>query len=180
MWRGCALPMAAAMVVAGQPASATINRTMPPSSTSPEATAARLLHAHNAERLRLGVRPLLWDPRLAESAASYGRVLARRGVFAHSPEHARHGQLENLWMGTGGVFSPEQMVGHWLSERRSYRPGMFPAVSRTGRWKDVAHYTQIIWPTTTHVGCAIQRSAGWDYLICRYSPPGNVIGRRTH
>jgi hypothetical protein len=34
----------------------------------------------------------------------------------------------------------------------------------------------MVWPTTTHVGCAIY-SADWDYLICRYSPPGNKDGK---
>jgi hypothetical protein len=34
----------------------------------------------------------------------------------------------------------------------------------------------MVWPTTTHVGCAIF-SADWDYLICRYSPPGNKDGK---
>jgi hypothetical protein len=58
-------------------------------------------------------------------------------------------------------------------------PGVFPAVSRTGNWIDVAHYTQIVWPTTTRVGCAIYSSRSWDFLICRYSPSGNIDGRRV-
>jgi hypothetical protein len=52
-------------------------------------------------------------------------------------------------------------------------------VSRTGRWNDVAHYTQVVWSRTTHVGCAIHSAARWDFLICRYSPPGNIDGRRV-
>lgn len=143
-------------------------------------TAARLLAAHNRERARLGVAPLQWDPALAASAASYGPTLARLGGLRHSDRAIRHGQLENLWMGTRGAFSPEQMVGNWIAERAYYRPGMpFPYVSRTGNWADVAHYTQVVWSGTTHVGCAIFPSAHWDYLICRYSPPGNVDGRRA-
>lgn len=142
-------------------------------------TAARLLAAHNRERARLGVAPLRWDPALAAAAASYGPTLARLGGLTHSARANRPGQRENLWMGTRGVFSPEQMVGNWIAERAYYRPGMpFPYVSRTGNWADVAHYTQVVWRGTTHVGCAIHPSAHWDYLICRYSPPGNVDGRR--
>jgi len=34
----------------------------------------------------------------------------------------------------------------------------------------------MVWPTTTRVGCAIF-AADWDYLICRYSPPGNLDGK---
>jgi hypothetical protein len=142
------------------------------------ATAARLLAAHNRERARLGIAPLQWDPALAAAAASYGPALARLGRLKHSPRAGRQGQRENLWMGTSGAFSPEQMVGNWIAERAYYRPGMpFPHVSRTGNWADVAHYTQVVWRGTTRVGCAIYPSRRWDYLICRYSPPGNIDGR---
>jgi hypothetical protein len=142
-------------------------------------TASRLLAAHNAERARIGVRPLQWDPGLAAAAASYGPTLARLGRLQHSSRADRLGQRENLWMGTRGAFSPEQMVGNWISEKAYYRPGTFPHVSRTGRWDDVAHYTQVVWSGTTHVGCAVYSAPRWDYLICRYSPPGNIDGRRV-
>ena len=147
--------------------------------TATDVSSARLLAVHNRERARVGVAPLRWDPVLAQAAASYGPALARLGKLRHSPRAARAKQLENLWMGTSGAFSPEQMVGNWIAERAYYRQGTFPDVSRTGRWTDVAHYTQIIWKTTTHVGCAIHRHHAWDYLVCRYSPPGNVEGRRV-
>jgi hypothetical protein len=137
----------------------------------------RLLAMHNMERARIGVPLLQWDSRLAAAAASYGPVLERMGRLQHSPRATRPGQRENLWMGTRGAFSPEQMVGSWIAERRDFHPGVFPRVSRTGNWLDVAHYTQIVWRGTTHVGCAVHRGARWDFLICRYSPPGNADGR---
>ena len=137
----------------------------------------RLLAAHNAERARVGVPPLAWDPALAASAASYGPVLAALGRIQHSPKDTRPGQRENLWMGTRGAYSPEQMVSTWTGERRFFRPGIFPNVSTTGNWLDVSHYTTLIWPTTTRVGCAIHRTPDWEFLICRYSPPGNIDGR---
>lgn len=137
----------------------------------------RLLAAHNAERARVGVPPLAWDPALAASAASYGPVLAALGRIQHSPKDMRPGQRENLWMGTRGAYSPEQMVSTWTGERRFFRPGIFPNVSTTGNWLDVSHYTTLIWPTTTRVGCAIHRTPDWEFLICRYSPPGNIDGR---
>jgi hypothetical protein len=144
-----------------------------------QSLASRILAAHNTERAHLGVRPLQWDPALAASAAAYGPTLARLGRLQHSPRVGRLGQRENLWMGSRGSFSPEQMVGNWISEKAHYHPGTFPYVSRTGRWDDVAHYTQVVWRGTTHVGCALYSAPRWDYLICRYSPPGNVDGRRV-
>ena len=143
-----------------------------------DVTATRLLTAHNTERAALGLAPLAWDPGLATAAASYGPALAAHGIaLPHSPRASRPGQRENLWVGTAGAYTPEQMVGTWIAERRYFRSGVFPNVSTTGNWMDVAHYTTMVWPTTTRVGCAIHRARGFDYLICRYSPPGNIDGR---
>ena len=136
----------------------------------------RLLAAQNRERVAVGHAPLAWDPYLAASAASYGPTLATLKRLVHSPRETRPGQRENLAMAWHSTLSPEQLVGMWSAEKRLLQPGIFPAVSATGRWEDVAHYTQMVWPTTTRVGCAIY-SADWDYLICRYSPPGNIDGK---
>ena len=138
--------------------------------------AARLLAAHNRERALVGHAPLQWDAGLAASAASYGPVLASLHHLVHSPRDTRPGQRENLAMAFHGTMSGEQLVDLWSREKRLLQPGLFPAVSNTGRWEDVAHYTQMVWPTTTRVGCAIF-AADWDYLICRYSPPGNLDGK---
>jgi hypothetical protein len=140
--------------------------------------AARILAAHNRERAAVGAPPLLWDAALADHAASYGPVLARIGHLIHSPREGRPGERENLAMAWHGTLSPEALVAMWSRERQLLEPGsyLFPGTSRTGRWEDIAHYTQMVWPTTTHVGCAIY-PADWDYLICRYSPPGNKDGK---
>lgn len=138
--------------------------------------ARRLLDAHNRERALVGAQPLHWDADLAAHAASYGPVLASLRHLVHSPRESRPGERENLAMAWHGTMSAEQLVSLWSDEKRQLQPGLFPAVSRTGQWEDVAHYTQMVWPTTTRVGCAIF-AVDWDYLICRYSPPGNIDGK---
>lgn len=138
--------------------------------------ADRLLAAQNHERALVGAPPLEWDSRLAADAASYGPVLATVKHLVHSPRDTRPGERENLAMAWHGTLSPEQLVDMWSREKLLLEPGLFPDVSSTGNWEDVAHYTQMVWPTTTHVGCAIF-AADWDYLICRYSPPGNKDGK---
>jgi Cysteine-rich secretory protein family len=138
--------------------------------------AERLLAAHNRERALVGAPPLQWDAKLAADAASYGPVLASLRHLVHSPRETRPGERENLAMASHDSLSPEQLVEMWSREKLLLTPGLFPDVSRTGQWQDVAHYTQMVWPTTTHVGCAIF-AADWDYLICRYSPPGNKDGK---
>ncbi len=82
-------------------------------------------------------------------------------------------------MGTSGYYSAEDMIGSFLEEARDFRPGLFPSVSRTGNWDDVSHYTQLIWPTTQSVGCAIARGGGNEVLVCRYWPKGNIDNRRV-
>ena len=138
---------------------------------------ARILAAHNGVRAQAGVAPLVWDNALGTAAAGYAQQMAMTGRFAHSDRTQRRGMGENLWMGTRGAFSVEAMVGGWSSERRWFRPGIFPNVSRTGRWEDVGHYSQMIWPTTTRMGCALASTPRIDYLVCRYAGAGNIDGR---
>ena len=138
---------------------------------------ARILAAHNAARAQAGVFPLAWDPALGQSAAAYAQQMALTNRFEHSNRRARRGVGENLWMGSRGAYHPEHMVAQWASERRWFAPGIFPNVSRRGDWSVVAHYTQIIWPSTTRVGCAIATNARADYLVCHYAPAGNIDGR---
>ncbi|HEX8126399.1 MAG TPA: CAP domain-containing protein [Allosphingosinicella sp.] len=140
---------------------------------------ARLLAIHNRERAATGARPLVWDSRLASGTSSYGPALERLGRLAHSPPNQREGQGENLWMGTRDAYELEEMAESWAAEKSLFRPGFFPAVSRSGAWSDVAHYTQMIWKGTTRVGCAVRKGRKWDFLICRYSPHGNVVGQRV-
>ena len=131
------------------------------------------------ERAAWRMRPLMWDPMLAAAAAQYARSLAPTGRLQHSNRKARPGQGENLWLGSRGYFSAEQMVGTWAGERRWFRPGVFPNVASNRNWASVGHYTQMLWPTTTRMGCAVASGRGNDVLVCRYSPAGNIDGRRV-
>jgi hypothetical protein len=160
------------MLLAAAPAGAPAQ----PVPGGPGTLAERLLAAHNRERAQVGHAPLQWDSQLAAAATSYAPVLAGMRRLVHSPRETRPGQRENLAMASRGTLTPEQLVELWAREKLLLRPGLFPAVSRTGNWEDVAHYTQMVWPTTTRVGCAIF-SADMDYLVCRYTPPGNIDGK---
>lgn len=135
-----------------------------------------VLADHNRVRTLFGSRPLAWDPVLAAQARSYGPVLAQYDRPVHSPRTGRDWSRENLVQALRGT-PVRAMVGVWTAESRYFRPGVFPNVSTTGNWADVGHFTQMVWPKTTTVGCAVQRGIGRsDWLICRYAPPGNRDG----
>ncbi len=136
------------------------------------------LAEHNAEREALGLEPLRWNHALRRDAQGWAEELAARGEFRHSPQLLALGQGENLWRGDRDRHAPWEMIDLFLAEKRIFRPGTFPEVSTTGRWSDVGHYTQIIWPETREVGCATAVNRRHEMLVCRYWPAGNVMGYR--
>jgi Cysteine-rich secretory protein family len=139
----------------------------------------RVLATQNAERSVMGVPPLAWNAQLAADARVWADELARTGRFEHSPDApGREPQGENLWAGTPRAFSPEAMVKLWLIEKNDYRPGVFPNNSRSGDVENVGHYTQLIWRSSLQVGCATAVGRDEEFLVCRYSEAGNVIGQR--
>lgn len=138
-----------------------------------------LLAAHNLERDRMKVPRLSWSQELARDAQQWAQHLAELGQMQHTTQTQRNSTGENLWMGQAGYFSPRSMVETFLEEKKDFRAGEFPNVSRTGRWQDVGHYTQIIWANTQEVGCAMARGKGNDFLVCRYRPGGNWIGQKV-
>lgn len=148
--------------------------------TSANDWAGRLLIRHNLERGLKGAQPLRWSPALAQEAEVWAERLANENRFEHSDHSTRRGAGENLWMGSMGYYDADQMMDTFLDERRLYRPGAFPQVSITGQWEDVGHYTQIIWPQTEEVGCAVAHNQAFDILVCRYWPAGNTVGVRIN
>jgi hypothetical protein len=136
-------------------------------------TSARILDLHNLTRVGFGFAPMGWDRQLACQAISYGPTLAQYDRPVHSPRTGRETSRENLLQALRGT-PIDRMVGVWIAEQRDFVPGIFPNVSRTGDWMSVGHFTQMVWPTTSAVGCGVQRGIGkFDWLICRYAPPGN-------
>lgn len=157
---------------------------LPANRTSAEGLAASrdtgfaevLLSVHNRERARLGETPLAWSGKLASDAQNWADHLAQTGTFSHM-SGGQSGAGENIWRGTAGDYSAAEMIGTFVDERADYHPGRFPNVSRTGSWHNIGHYTQIIWPDTRMVGCAVARGDGQDVMVCRYWPAGNVVGK---
>lgn len=138
--------------------------------------AMRMLDVHNTERAAFGAPPVQWNDALAANARSYAEQLARAGRLSHAPRAGRGVERENVNQGMLG-WNTDQMLANWLNERRNFVPGTFPNISRTGDWSDAGHYSQMIWPTTTDIGCGLATGSGFQWLVCRYSPGGNRDGQ---
>lgn len=137
-----------------------------------------ILDAHNQYRRALNIDPLEWSEPLSRSARSWANYLAKSGTLQHS-ENTAYG--ENLAVATIGHLSASQMVDLWGKEKQYFIPGRsFPNVSRTGHWKDVGHYTQVVWENTKSVGCGLARDKENNYLVCHYQPAGNVMGKKVY
>ena len=136
-----------------------------------------VLNAHNDARAEFGVAPVAWSEQLAAEAQGHADYMARTGIYGHDQTPGRRKkQGENLWRGPRSVFSYDIMIGLMVDEAKLFRPGVFPDNSVNGDWHKVAHYTQIVWPSTTEVGCALASSETTDYFVCRYAPTGNKDG----
>jgi len=135
-----------------------------------------VLNVHNGLRSQYGAPPLAWDPVLVQGAQGYVNQLSRSGQLVHASREGRGTVRENLSQGLPN-YRARQLMDNWLNERRYFFPGTFPNVSTTGDWYQVGHYSQMIWPTTTTIGCARGVGAGSSWLVCRYDPGGNKDGK---
>ncbi|KAG0225122.1 hypothetical protein BGW42_004635 [Actinomortierella wolfii] len=120
----------------------------------------QILNDHNYYRSLHGAPPLTWN----DGAAYHGYNHIQACEFRHSGSREFG---ENL---AAGYQSFSQAIAAWYNEVNKYdynRPGFSGA---TG------HFTQVVWRSTTSVGCAKKYCGSWTIYICNYSPPGNIVG----
>ena len=128
-----------------------------------------VLSIHNRERAAVGVPALVWSDELAAGAKTWADHVASLGTSVHS---TTQGYGENIaWRGTGGD-TLALMVESWVNEKNGYNVAPF----QWGRDTPYAHYTAMVWGTTTEIGCGMATGSVNDFLVCRYRPGGNVNG----
>jgi uncharacterized protein YkwD len=123
--------------------------------------------AHARVRAKHCAPALTWSTKLADYAQHWADTLrAKRCAFEHS--NGPYG--ENLAAGTIGALDPTGTVDYWYGEVKDYR---FPA---GGFSMKTGHFTQLVWKSTTQVGCGHAQCNGLDVWVCEYDPAGNVDG----
>jgi uncharacterized protein YkwD len=124
-----------------------------------------ILDAHNQVRARHCAGPLTWSPKLAQVAQQWATSLRDQGCkFGHSG--GRFG--ENLAAGTAGTLDGSSVLTMWYDEVKLYnfKSGAFSM--------ETGHFTQVVWKSTTQLGCGVAQCRGMDIWVCNYDPPGNV------
>ena len=139
---------------------------------------SQILQQHQTYRDSLKLPALSWSPALAEDALAWAQHLAKINKGEHD-RTIRGKEGENLWWGTAGAYSYTEMVGMWANERQSFKYDSYPNCT-TDRSAIVGHYTQMVWKNTQFVGCALASNGETDFLVCRYSAPGNIVGEKPY
>lgn len=154
----------------------------PPAATRPEISApprpkslqGRLLAAHNAWRQKVGVPPLQWSASLARFAQQWADTLQAQDC---RPEHRpANAYGENIEWASGQRLTPEQVVALWGGEKKFYSY----AANSCQFGKNCLHYTQLVWRSTTAVGCGLARCGNSEVWVCNYAPPGNWVGKKPY
>lgn len=138
--------------------------------------------AHNDFREKHCVPPLTKSATLEAAAAAWAKQLAEKDEFEHADNLAGIG--ENLFTAgrSGEPYANDGEVhttaaGEWYAEIKDYKFSIpTPHSDKTGV---VGHFTQMIWKSSTEVGCANVSYSKDDMhkvvSVCRYAPGGNDV-----
>jgi len=121
------------------------------------------LSVHNQLRSQHDAPALVWNNELAK----YAETHASKCQFKHSG--SPYG--ENL---AAGYPSVTEAIHTWYAEKKLYNKSHPGFSIKTG------HFSQLVWKSTTNLGCAYvtcnsKNKTPGNYLVCEYNPAGNVI-----
>lgn len=133
-----------------------------------------ILAYHNKVRADVGVGPLRWDDGLATYAQQWADHLATTTCRMKHRQPNIYG--ENLFQGTAGHYTAVDAAKGWESEKQIYRGDVITEKN----YAPIGHYTQMVWRTTTQVGCGEALCDGTLLVACNYDPPGNYLGQKPY
>ncbi|RKP29215.1 PR-1-like protein [Metschnikowia bicuspidata] len=130
-------------------------------SSSDNNFALDMLKSHNSKRAEHGATPLSWSYDLE----GFAQGCANKYRCGSELDHSNGPYGENLALGAD---SAEDAVNKWNKEATQYDHSSYSKLD---------HFTQVIWKSTTELGCAFKVCPNGKYIICSYYPPGNIIGQ---
>ena len=137
-----------------------------------------LLDTHNAARRAVGVPPLAWSNLLAAGAQQWANQLAAEDCkLRYDPDPKRREKTgQNLFRAHGAApYEGYKRTGadaaeRWVREGQQYDHGAHRCKVSIG--SQCGAYLQVIWETTTAIGCARSRCAAAEVWACHYAPRG--------
>uniref|UniRef100_A0A8C7YZG2 Cysteine rich secretory protein LCCL domain containing 1 n=1 Tax=Oryzias sinensis TaxID=183150 RepID=A0A8C7YZG2_9TELE len=160
-----------------------------------DSDAQLILDLHN--KLRGQVYPpasnmeyMMWDTELERSAEEWAETC----LWEHGPASLLPQIGQNLGAHWGRYQPPTFHVQAWYDEVKDYS---FPYPQECNPYCPFrcsgpvcTHYTQLVWATSSRIGCAINLCHNMDvwgqiwakavYLVCNYSPKGNWWGHAPY
>ena len=110
-------------------------------------------------------------------------------TFEHSTQQQREQIInggsagENLAIDSGSTALMSALNKGWIDEKQFWNN----SANECATDKVCGHYTQMVWKTTTEVGCGIIRNSKKlgeefqsSYFVCTYYPGGNVGGEKPY
>lgn len=128
-----------------------------------------IIDVHNQWRTEVGVDSIKWSEELATIAQSWANRLAKKGCRM---KHSSTNYGENIYW-SSFESTPKQVVNAWGTEKKYYHRKKI----KESQVHKYGHYTQMVWSTTTFVGCGRAKCKnGQEIWVCNYAPAGNIIG----
>jgi uncharacterized protein YkwD len=138
------------------------------------AQANEFVMQHNYWRDEVNSPNIVWSQELADFAYDWAKHLADNDLFEHRQNNNYGENIFMCYSCTDKTYTPAKVVDNWADEKALYHG---ETISNTN-YMNFGHYTQIIWCTTTKVGCGMaQTKNGNMVVVCNYSPAGNYIGK---
>ena len=127
-----------------------------------------ILSKHNEFRKLHKVVDLKWSNKLQTYTQEWANKLAKENKMYHRSAN-EYG--ENIYWSMGRAVLGADVTQAWYDEIKDY------SYSSPGFSMKTGHFTQVVWATSTELGCgkAVAKNGG-VYVVCNYNPPGNYQG----